>query len=281
MSSSSDSSALPTVFATRLVAYVVGFGVAVGVGMAPFLGARPIQGFEPLLSLFPEDSKILLKSVSAFLMGVVAVVAQFHSGETISRRSLRRRFTVLSSALVLGLIALVLFHILYVVPIEGTKESVIVGWSRLPGCECEPTVTNSECVLGLALDLGACWSEGSIQGVKIGFYLTYLLATGGFGALIGLLALQEIARYQATRRKAEQEAKEKAEQEAQEKKKQEAREKREAAKRAQKPESAISRAAEPRPQRTAPAKPTPSVGGAAPKPKPPTVPPDDEDAFSE
>jgi hypothetical protein len=182
-------------FARQLVKYILGFGVGFALGLARFLGAFGIPGFVPLLALFPIESRVPLIPVSAFLMGLVAVGVQFYSDDAIDRRSLRKPFVVVSGVLVAGLVALLLLYN-FVVPIGTSKERVIVGWSRLPspGCECKTSDSDSKCVAGLAQELGTCWTESSIRWVRNGYYLTYLLVTGGFVALVGLLALQQKAK---------------------------------------------------------------------------------------
>jgi hypothetical protein len=188
----------PTDLAKRYVRYVVGFGVAVGVGLAPFLGKVP--GLDVLARLFPPDLKSTLIPFSALLMGVIAVAIQFYSAESILRPVLKRRFTFSLVALVSGLFLFLTLYSLLVVqfPIEGGSASVpvIVATSRTPECECK-TSNDLECLMEVTISPRAvehCWGSRALKMSRLALSFSYLLVTGGFGALIGLLLLQEESR---------------------------------------------------------------------------------------
>jgi hypothetical protein len=188
----------PTPLAQRYVRYVVGFGVAVGVGLAPFLGKVP--GLDVLARLFPPDLKSTLIPFSAFLMGLIAVAIQYYSAESISRPVLKRRFTFSLVALVVGLFLLLTLYSFLVVqfPIEGGSSSVpvIVATSRTPECECK-TSNDLECLMEVTISPRAvehCWGSRPLKLSRLALSFSYLLVTGGFGALIGLLLLQEESR---------------------------------------------------------------------------------------
>ena len=201
--------AAPTPIVRRYVRYVVGFGVAVGIGLAPFLGKIP--GADALLTLLPFSLQDSLIPLSAFLMGLIAVAIQFYSGETLRHAALRRRFGVTWLLLLAGFFLLFCFHFLFVVPIpytynEGRKTArVIIGSSRIRGesCKCVPSDGDKECIRKLTLNpatIETCWDAGEIQFRGLLLSLSYLMVTGGFGALIGLLLLTEQARQQQKRR---------------------------------------------------------------------------------
>ena len=180
---------LPTPVSRRLVRYVVGFGIGVGLGMAPFLGRVP--GMGSLLELFPEEMRRTLIPSSIFLMGLITVAVQFYSAESISRAALRRRFSIALIALLSGFF---LFLGLYAGFVETSgKVPVVLGTSRLPGCGCNAArLSDSECVANLSYDpraIDSCW--GNRRLVRLFLGISYLLLTGGFAALIGLLLLQE------------------------------------------------------------------------------------------
>jgi hypothetical protein len=188
----------PTPLAQRYVRYVVGFGVAVGVGLAPFLGKVP--GLDVLARLFPPELKSTLIPFSAFLMGLIAVAIQYYSRESISRPVLKRRFTFSLVALVVGLFLLLILYNFLVVqfPIEGGSSSVpvIVAMSRTPECECK-TSNELECLMEVSISPRAvehCWGTRALKVSRLALSFSYLLVTGGFGALIGLLLLQEESR---------------------------------------------------------------------------------------
>jgi len=164
----------------------MGFMVAGAMGMAPFLGKLEVPGFSALLELFPEDIKRTLIPASALLMGVVAVVVQFSPGE------LQARFRLVMIVIITGLILLIVLDRMFVVevPMGDWNRLVVRGWSRLAHCGCgsEEEASDAVCIQGLGEDIGTCWSPRAQEQVKLSLQLSYLLLTGGFGALIGLLA---------------------------------------------------------------------------------------------
>lgn len=189
----------PTALARRYVRYVVGFGVAVGVGLAPFLGMVP--GLNALLSLFPEELRSSLIPFSAFLMGIVAVAIQFYSGETLPRALLRKRFRASLIALLIGLIALITLYTFLIVPypiLHGeTTSPIVISFSRTSTCLCPRSMSDLRCLQEITPSrskIEDCWGSGAIQRSRLLLSLCYLLVTGGFGGLIGLLLLQEEAK---------------------------------------------------------------------------------------
>jgi hypothetical protein len=186
-----DSRLPPT--ARRWVKSVIAFGVAAPVGLAPWLGKAHVPLFSALLETIPPELQKNLISFSAFLMGMVAAAVQFYSGDSISRKSLRKRFLAAFIATLGGLLALIAMESYVIkVPFGHHEEVFVIGWSRLPpeqGCLCPPDV--SACIKGIASHLDTCWSKPSQDQVKLTFELSYLLAMGGFGALIGILVLRQ------------------------------------------------------------------------------------------
>lgn len=190
---------VPTPLARRFVSYVVGFGIAVGIGLSPFLGKVP--GVDALLDVFPRSLWSTLIPLSVFLMGFIAIVVQFYSGETIRRTTIRRRFKWGLGGLLAGLALLIVFHNLLVVtvPFAGGEKTApfLIGFSRRADCDCTPsTVSDAECVKQLSFDvtkIETCWNTGLSRPI---LQLSYLLLTGGFAALVGLLLLQMEARRQ-------------------------------------------------------------------------------------
>lgn len=194
----------PTALARRFVRMVVGFGVGVAVGLAPFLGKVEVPGFQALLTLYPHSLRDPLITLAAFLMGIIAVAVQFYAGERISRSGLRRRFRQGLTVLAVGLVAIIVLWVLFVVRVPTTGEafSVIVAGDRLPTCDCEG-LTDVQCIQGLSAApeaLGTCWGGPAYKGAQLAFIASYLVLTGGFGFLLGLLLLQERARRTGDRR---------------------------------------------------------------------------------
>lgn len=200
----------PTALSQRYVRYVVGFGVGVAVGMAPFLGLLDVPLFAPLLSMFPHDVRGMAIPLSSFLMGLVAVGIQFASGEEVSRRWLRWSFLLTFVALVVGLVLLLNLYTGSVLTVPNVAAAdgrtidvrVVVGGPRPaeppPGCECGPDQGEVACLqeIGFA-NPEVCWGQRQVARAEQSLTLAYLFLTGAFGALIGLLALQEESRKKA------------------------------------------------------------------------------------
>lgn len=192
-----EASRPPTALARRFVRYVVGFGVGVAVGMAPFLGVLEVPGFQALVSLYPRELRATLIPLSAFLMGLVAVAVQFYAGSSISRRALGRRFRRGLAVLLIGFLLMIVLYTLFVVRVEldggESAVAVTVGWTRLPSCGCTAE-SDVDCVGELSLSsraIESCWGGRQLRVVRLILILSYLLVTGGFGALVGLLLLSE------------------------------------------------------------------------------------------
>lgn len=182
----------PTPLARRFVRYGVGFGVAVGVGLAPLLG----KFRDLLLPLSLQETPLI--PVSAFLMGAIAMGVQFYAGERLGRALIRRRFWWTALVLVASLLLLFLFSDLWVVRLSSADGQLLppllVGPSRVAGC-CPGVSSNKACLAGISPDpeaIEACWGR-SLRVSGLALSLSYLTVMGSFGALIGLLLLQEEA----------------------------------------------------------------------------------------
>jgi hypothetical protein len=88
-------------------------------------------------------------------------------------------------------------HTLVVVsiPIEDSKKiSFLVGFARSANC-CPVEVSNEECIVeyvGAAPNkITSCWGDKQIQLAKLSLMFLYLLFTGAFGWLVGLIVLRE------------------------------------------------------------------------------------------
>lgn len=199
----------PTAVARQFVRLILGFSLGVGLGLAPFLGNREVPGFEALLGLYPTHHREMLVPLGAFTMGVLAVVVQFYSVENVSRVTIRRFFRRTLAAIGAALVLLTFISVRYVEPVKtarGIDRFILVG-ERLPKCPCDQDTevhfSNLHCLLLLGDDRGAiaqCWSEDAEKNVVLVLVPSYLLLTGGFGALIGLLILQNTARRQEAAR---------------------------------------------------------------------------------
>lgn len=198
----------PTPLARRYVRYLLGFTVGIAVGLAPFLGVVDVPLFAPLLSMFPDSLRLTAVPLSSFLMGLVAVGVQFAGGERIARRRLRRWFVATFAAILVGLVVLPVLYseVVVVVPDVATSNGgtidvpVVVGAGdrpspQLPGCDCDPTLQDEECLKGIGLaNADKCWGRRQVARSRLALTFSYLFLTGSFGALIGLLLLQEGAR---------------------------------------------------------------------------------------
>jgi hypothetical protein len=195
----SDAPQPPTPLAKRFVRYLMGFGVGVTAGVAPFLGLLEVPGFEALLQLFPESLRPSLIPLSAFLMGLVAVGVQFLHHETASRASLRRWFLVAFAAVAAGFVWLAVVYDTLVIridiPAADTVFTEVIAPRRLPppACPCATGVSDEECIREYLHPsrIENCWGNRALRRSKAMLRGAYLLLTGGFGALIGLLLLRE------------------------------------------------------------------------------------------
>lgn len=189
----------PTPLARRFVRYLVGFGVGVALGLAPFLGTVGVPGFEPLADLLPLTLQGRVAALSPLVMGALAVTVQFSSGRRHGVRRLRRRFAVALGVLAAGFLLLVVLQSFFVreVDIRGGERTVryaVGGTPRPETCECPPRLSDRECIAQLSLDparVETCWGTGPTRLSELALTLGYLLVIGSFGALIGLLLLQE------------------------------------------------------------------------------------------
>src|SRR5688572_28330666 len=58
----------PPGLASKLLRYILGFGVSFGIGLAPYLGTFNIPGFTPVLSLIPKSIQNTAIPLAAILM---------------------------------------------------------------------------------------------------------------------------------------------------------------------------------------------------------------------
>lgn len=178
------------------VRLVLSLGVGVAVGLAPFLGNLSVPGFIPLLEIFPRSLRGFLIPVSAFMMGTIAAMVQYYAGRTRSQKFIHSSFRRSSRLLSISFLLLVVSYFLLVVqvPIPGVAgESVVVGLVRLSSCGCTSGSSNLQCVEDLSLFPGAiegCWGSQQIGLSKAYLSLVYLVATGSFGVIIGLIVLK-------------------------------------------------------------------------------------------
>jgi len=192
----------PTRLSRRFVRYVIGFGVSVAIGLAPYLGALDVPLFVPVIRLFPETLKDAALPLSAALMGIVAVVVQWYGSEGLSRARMKRLFWRAMMATLVALAAVFVVHTLVVVsvPIEGGQESVtfLVGFSRPVREPCGAEVSDSECIRLLTFDqtrIEAFWGDRQMRLARLAALGSYLLFTGFFASLVGLLLVREEERH--------------------------------------------------------------------------------------
>ncbi len=187
----------PTPLAKKLVKYVVWFGVGFAVGLAPYLGTFKVPGFRALLTLFPVSIRDTMIPLSAALMGIIAVVVQWHGSNKPDLKWLHRNFNRTLIIALLSLVALVIIHALVVarVDLDGGNESVlfVVGFVRSPSCGCSSQLSDADCIKNISLDsaaIASCWGDKMIKLNQILLTLLYLTVTGSFVWLVGLLLLR-------------------------------------------------------------------------------------------
>lgn len=178
---------------------MVGFGVSVALGLAPLLGFVKVPGFAALLDLFPTipwDTRKTIIPLSAFAMGVTAVVIQFRAADKITDYRLKAVFNRTLLGIILTFVALVVSHTLLVrqirVPAADDEVAVLVGFYRPQTCvQCTPAMSDSACIVDhLSFNptaIESCWGDVNI---RLGFLvlgLSYLSLMATFGSLIGYL----------------------------------------------------------------------------------------------
>ena len=106
-------------------------------------------------------------------------------------------------------IILIVIHTFVVVtiPILGGKESVsfVVGFTRPNKPPCSAEISDAACLKLLTLDtseIESFWGDKQIRLAKGLLIITYLLFTGAFGAIIGLIVIRDKVKTKVTARRA-------------------------------------------------------------------------------
>lgn len=188
----------PTPLSRKLVRYIVGFGVGVGVGLAPYLGLLDVWGFKALLTLIPDAIQSTAIPLSAAMMGTIAVVVQWYGGERLTRKRLGKWFARTLATAAASFVLLTIVHSLVVatVPMKGGRlASFVVGFTKPPDKPpCLPDDSDAQCIKRLTFDpaiIESYWGGGRIRLARLSLIFSYLLFTGSFGALVGLVVLRE------------------------------------------------------------------------------------------
>lgn len=184
---------------SRLVRYILGFGVGVGVGLAPYLGAYQVPLFRPMLALIPNSLREPLLPLSAALMGILAVAIQWYQGESVSRAKLRRLFTrtlIMAASALLVLFVVHRFVVIRVPTFGGKSVTILKGFVRPVKYPCEdPNLSELECLDLVTLSeerINTFYGDTQMQAAAISLSLLYLLFTASFGMMIGLIILREV-----------------------------------------------------------------------------------------
>jgi hypothetical protein len=190
----------PPPIARRWVSLMLGLGVAVAVGLAPFLGRVGVPGFVSLLSVYPESIQTLAIAISSIVMGIVATSVQFYGASRFKAADLRRWFfrtTVSLLALVFGLLFVHSATIARVSYDGGETASFVIGFAdRRPSCEEDcpsSSVSDEECIKRIGLvnsAIASCWGSRAVRMGELTLVIFYVMVTGLFGAIVGLLTLQ-------------------------------------------------------------------------------------------
>jgi hypothetical protein len=186
-----------TPLARKLVRYIVGFGVGVSIGLAPYLGLINVPPFKSLLSMIPASLQDALIPLSAALMGSIAVVIQWYGGERMTRKGLRKAFARTLFAATLSFILLTVIHSLVVVPLpmgKGEISRFVVGFTRPTRPPCTAEISDAQCIKLVTTDpseIASFWGDRQVRLAGLSLSFSYLLFTGSFGILVGLIVLRE------------------------------------------------------------------------------------------
>jgi hypothetical protein len=208
--SSNQPGVLP--FVTRLIQYVVSFGVAFAAGLAPLLGKARVRGFSALIDIYPVDVQDWLIPVSGLLMGMIAVIIKFAASRRPSAKKLSRWFG--RTVIVFGsaFIVILVIYLQFVTRVETTvtrrdgtadrtSAAVVTGSREVPQqppgspCTCLERQSASQCVQAITINpmnVRACFGEQRVAFATLALSVVYLLLTGSFVAAICLLYLSDL-----------------------------------------------------------------------------------------
>lgn len=195
---------------SRFVKLILGFGVWVAIGLAPFLGRLNVPVFTAVIALYPTSVQKLLIPVSAFFMGMIAVVVEFASGEDIPRKVLagKLRWSVwLFGVSLIALVGTYIFTVQYAAKavlrdgsVATVDIAVITGTDSVPaqrlgsGCGCPEGQPASACLSEISLapdNVRSCFGSTRITVATFALSLLYLTVTCSFAAAVGLLLLSQ------------------------------------------------------------------------------------------
>ena len=184
----------------------MGLAVGVAVGLAPYLGTQQVPLFTPLLDMVPASIRDSTLPLAAALMGTIAASVQWFGSDRTSLRTLRWAFLATLGCCLLTLSLFMWVNSSYVIKVSaegGTRTtSFVIGLTRQPSCTCPAGASDEQCIDGLSWDQSAiaqCWGDRAIRQASLLVRGTYLLATGAFGALVGLLVLRGSVRGRETK----------------------------------------------------------------------------------
>lgn len=173
--------------------------MSVAVGLAPYLGKVRVPLFSSLLSLIPENVQDTVLPLSAAVMGIVAVLVQWHGTEKLSKQWFKTRFTWVVILAICSLTLLTVVHTLTVVnvPYNGGKQSAsfLVGFSRPNVPPCPSDVSDADCIrLHLTFNparIESFWGDRQVRIAKLSLMFPYVIFTATFGMMVGLVLLKD------------------------------------------------------------------------------------------
>jgi hypothetical protein len=149
--------------------------------------------------------------VSAFLMGIVAVVIQWLGDRSLSRQWHTKMFkrVLLVTLISFALLVITYMFVVVSVPIQFGATSVryVVGFKRPVKEPCGPELSDADCIARkLTLNprkIESFWGDGQVRVAKLSLLAPYLVLTGSFGMLVGLALLQneKVRRTRSSHRK--------------------------------------------------------------------------------
>jgi hypothetical protein len=199
----------PPSFVGRVIRVILGVFVSAIVALAPFFGEVLVPGFTPLRRVIPNypwDAFGSLQAFSGLLMATTFSLLMFFGYSQFGYAALR--VWVVRVVVIIGIASAVLFiGQSFLVEEIHTPDEVLttLRWfSYTPHCNCLPAQSLSSCIYpatGVGREtltpeaIERCFGDTSLRVARLLLQVPYLTVMVGIAGLVGLLVIQQDARY--------------------------------------------------------------------------------------